>query len=78
MDTSQTIVLIGGALLMLFTLWFFFGERLRERKTKDRSTNDGATTTAPLYACPMHSWITSEKPGESCSICGMQLVLQEA
>ncbi len=27
-----------------------------------------------LYICPMHPQITSDKPGQSCSICGMDLV----
>ena len=28
---------------------------------------------APVYRCPMHPWIKSEKPGK-CTVCGMDLV----
>jgi Cu(I)/Ag(I) efflux system membrane fusion protein len=34
-------------------------------------------TTAPVYQCPMHPWIKSDKPGK-CTICGMDLVLAAA
>jgi Cu(I)/Ag(I) efflux system membrane fusion protein len=29
---------------------------------------------APVYQCPMHPWIKSDKPGDKCTICGMELV----
>jgi Cu(I)/Ag(I) efflux system membrane fusion protein len=29
---------------------------------------------AVVYQCPMHPWITSDKPGQRCTICGMDLV----
>ncbi len=67
MDTAEIFVLIGGTLLIAFTLWFFFGKREEE----------AATVTAegkPLYECPMHPWITSTDPAANCSLCGMKLV----
>ncbi len=30
--------------------------------------------TATVYQCPMHPWIKSDKPGDKCTICGMDLV----
>lgn len=27
-----------------------------------------------VYQCPMHPWIKSDKPGDHCTICGMELV----
>ncbi len=29
---------------------------------------------ARVYQCPMHPWITSDQPGDRCTICGMELV----
>ncbi len=30
---------------------------------------------AAVYQCPMHPWIKSDKPGDKCTICGMDLVV---
>ena len=67
MDTAQISVLVGGTLLIGFTLWFFFGPRRAE---------DAAALPEgqPLYECPMHPWISSTNPTANCSICGMKLV----
>ncbi len=37
-------------------------------------------TAAPatVYQCPMHPWIKSDKPGDKCTICGMDLVAAPA
>ena len=67
MDTAEIFVLIGGTLLIAFTLWFFFGKREEEAA---RTTPHGK----PIYECPMHPWIISEEPSANCSICGMKLV----
>ena len=68
MDNAQIGVLIGGVAAIIGVLWFFFGAR--EEKT-------GAhTASGPIYACPMHSWITSDDAAANCSICGMKLVAQ--
>lgn len=68
MDITQIIVTISGVVLIGLTLWFFFGKRT-ERQTIDDDSS--------LYACPMHSWITSNDPTADCSICGMKLVRNE-
>lgn len=73
MDTAEIGVLIGGVLLIAFTLWFFFGGK------SDESTS-AQSTLAPgggLYACPMHPWITSNDPTATCSICGMKLTQKD-
>jgi len=67
MDTAQIAVLLGGTLLIIFTLWFFFGHRDDEEKA---TTLQGQ----PISECPMHPWITSIDPSANCSICGMKLV----
>lgn len=64
MDTAELFVTGGGVLLIIFILWFFFGER------EDKAAPAGKTN---LYACPMHPWITSDDPAATCSICGMKL-----
>lgn len=70
MDNTEIMVLIGGVLLIAFTLWFFFGARDDEASFNgQRAVGGGA-----LYACPMHPWITSSEPTANCSICGMKLV----
>ena len=34
----------------------------------------GHVHAATVYQCPMHPWIKSDKPGQRCTICGMELV----
>lgn len=63
MDAAEIGVLLGGVILILFTLWFFFGGR----RAKASSGN-------LRFACPMHPWIQSDDPTATCSICGMNLV----
>ena len=67
MDSAQIAVTIIGALLIAFTLWFFFGKREDIQTAHDDDK----------YACPMHSWITSNDPSATCSICGMKLTARE-
>ena len=67
MDLTQVAVTAGGAGLIGFTLWFFFGKGPEQR----------APGGAGRYACPMHLWITSNDPTALCSVCGMKLVSQE-
>ncbi len=69
MDAAEIGVLIGGISLIAFTLWFFFGGK----GGKTPAPADGAV----VYACPMHSWITSTDPAANCSICGMKLVRRD-
>ena len=64
MDGAEIFVTTGGLFLIAFTLWFFFGKREDEPV---------AATGEALYVCPMHSWITSNDPTATCSICGMKL-----
>ena len=64
MDTAEIVVSVVGLFLILCTLWFFFGGRDDETPAK---------SDKPLYACPMHAWITSNDPAANCSICGMKL-----
>ncbi|HSQ08938.1 MAG TPA: heavy metal-binding domain-containing protein, partial [Chromatiaceae bacterium] len=33
-----------------------------------------AETEAQVYQCPMHPWIKSDRLGDRCTICGMELV----
>jgi hypothetical protein len=67
MDSMQIIVTGGGAVLIGFTLWFFFG------KTEAPSSK---ASNKP-YICPMHPWIGSDDPTADCSLCGMKLVRTE-
>ena len=68
MDNAQISVLVGGVAAIVGVLWFFFGAR---------ETETGAQKAdRPIYACPMHAWITSSDSAANCSICGMKLVLQ--
>lgn len=68
MDSAEWLVTLGGLLLIVLTLWFFFGKR---------PSAAPPAGSAELYACPMHPWITSSVPGANCSVCGMELVRRE-
>ncbi len=69
MDNAQISVLVGGVAAIAGVLWFFFGAREEETGAEK--------VDGPIYACPMHAWITSDDAAANCSICGMKLVLQE-
>ena len=69
MDSAEISVLVGGVAAVVGVLWFFFGAREEETGAKAENTASG-----PIYACPMHSWITSDDAAANCSICGMKLV----
>jgi len=66
MDAAEIGVLLGGLSLIAATLWFFFGGQDEKKPA--------LTGAAPLYACPMHPWITSSDAAATCSICGMKLL----
>ncbi len=68
MDSADIAVLVGGIVSIVGVLWFFFGQREEDTGAK--------SPTGPIYACPMHAWITSADPAANCSICGMKLVLE--
>lgn len=68
MDSAQITVTLSGLVLIAATLWFFFGGREEAAPL---------TSKGPIYACPMHPWITSTDPTAECSICGMKLVRAE-
>jgi hypothetical protein len=68
MDTAEIVVTVGGLGLILFTLWFFFG---------NRDDAPAAADSEASYACPMHPWITSNDPTANCSICGMKLTRRD-
>lgn len=42
---------------------------------KETALDHAAKHSDPTYVCPMHPDITSKKPGETCPLCGMDLVL---
>ena len=46
-----------------------------ERREKQAAPASAVQQTAPVYYCPMHPTVTSDKPG-SCPICGMALVVR--
>lgn len=69
MDSAEIGVLIGGVALVIFVIWFFFGEVL--------GTSTPATDEDKPYACPMHPWIVSDDPAANCSICGMKLTKRD-
>ena len=72
MDTAEIIVLSGGVARIGFVLWFFFGAR-----DEEPAHPGGTPVGVAIYACPMHSWITSSDPAAICSICGMKLVKRD-
>ena len=40
----------------------------------DHGAASGGETEVQVYQCPMHPWIKSDKAGDRCTICGMELV----
>jgi hypothetical protein len=70
MDTAEILVLITGAALIAFILWFFFGK-------SDEAAANVSAEGLPIYECPMHPWITSNDPTATCSICGMKLTKRD-
>jgi hypothetical protein len=74
MDTAERFVSIGGVGLIILNFWFFFGGR---DEAPVRLASATSHSNQPIYACPMHPWITSTDPSASCSICGMKLVKKD-
>ena len=70
---KKKIMLTVGVLLAAGSgaVWYF-----REPVANEASQQAGAKAQKPLYVCPMHPQIRSDKPGK-CPICGMDLVLSE-
>ncbi|WP_295608307.1 efflux RND transporter periplasmic adaptor subunit [uncultured Lamprocystis sp.] len=66
------------AILLAFGLLLAGGGYLLGRGPADQPRGAdqplASIQAAPIYQCPMHPWITSNKPGDRCTICGMDLV----
>ncbi len=62
--------------VVLFTAVAFSACGNKAAKTEDATEQVVASTKA--YTCPMHPEIGSDKAGDVCSICGMDLVENNA
>lgn len=60
--------------ILSFTI-FFVG--CTDHSNHKSNKNDSSEISKKKYVCPMHPQINSDKPGQQCSICGMDLVLIE-
>lgn len=65
--TMAAVLLVAGVGLGVGATW------LAMRKSGETQDSARASAEKPLYQCPMHPTITSDRPGD-CPICGMKLV----
>ena len=81
MNTLKKKILLASALIFLLTTVLYFTVSTKflssEKEIKDQKEAlhpHEHDEKKPLYQCPMHPQITSERSGQTCPICGMNLV----
>lgn len=68
------VAIVIGVAFSFGIYWQMHMKHSTHGGSSEHAHQDSKEETKTLYICPMHPQITSDKPGQTCSICGMDLV----
>lgn len=76
MKNKKIPVILAAILIIILGSIYYTSVGFTKPVSNTAKSIIAADTTAPVYYCPMHKDVTSDKPG-TCPKCGMDLILKD-